>query len=251
MSALCQGCRERARSELELAAKGCCEAGGSGTEEQGAGGSEKCCKQRALVGTTRGTQPTEEHKIRYQVFKALVELSSSPGRRNAGLRRGDGDYLYICSLRIIAGYRITFLQQFSLTLLIAISSQHPSSCRFYWQIDRDGQKEGDEQTLNVTRKWSRQHKTAWEEQGIPKPLGMNPQALQHHSGSQGDGERSFPFGRRGGFPIQGHKRPRREGNWCLLLRHLSPRGNQLPSKNLRSFLQTLKTHHIARSSPIT
>lgn len=45
------------------------------------------------MGTTRGTQPREEHKIRYRVFKALAELSSSPGHRNAGLRRGDGGSL--------------------------------------------------------------------------------------------------------------------------------------------------------------
>jgi len=85
--------------------------------------------------------------------------------------------------------------------------------------------------------------------GHPKPLGMNPHALQHRSGSQGEEERSFPFGRRGGFPTQGHKWPSQAGSPCLLPQQLSPHGKQLPRKNLRSFLQTFQTHHTARSSP--
>lgn len=94
MSALCQGCREKERgASWSWLLKDAASRGAEGRGEQGAGGSEKCCKQRALVGTTRGTQPREEHKIRYQVFKALAELSSSPGHRNAGLRRGDGGSL--------------------------------------------------------------------------------------------------------------------------------------------------------------
>lgn len=100
--------------------------------------------------------------------------------------------MYICST--ITDYQVTFLHQFSLVLLTAISPQHPSFFCFCKQMGRDGHTKDNEQSLKMEiERWPRYHKTPWEEQDIPSLWGCISMLCITASGHRMMGRGSSPL----------------------------------------------------------
>lgn len=125
MSALCQGCREKERgASWSWLLKDAASQEAAGREEQGGRREREMLQTEGTGGDDTGNSTQGRAQNQVSGFQG-----AGGAHRNAGLRRGDGGsvrwllltswvyleqiyaathYLYICSLRIIAGYHITF-----------------------------------------------------------------------------------------------------------------------------------------------